>query len=100
MSERATRPTPPGTWPLLVSGAQSLLLVPAYFLGIVVPPWLAIVGAFLFTLVAIGALLWSYATYLRREKPRDRGVPLAGIPLGVIAVVVSALVLVPAALAR
>ncbi|MDO7881679.1 hypothetical protein [Antiquaquibacter soli] len=94
------RPTPAGTWPFIISGAQLLLLVPAYFLGQVVPPWLAIAGALLFAGVAIAALLWSWSFFARRSKRSDRGIPMAGVAIGVIVVLLSALLIVPAALAR
>ncbi|MGX5681174.1 hypothetical protein [Schumannella luteola] len=101
MTEPAdSRPTPPGTWPFLVSGAQLLLLTPAYFLGQVVPPWLAIGGALVFAAVAIGALIWSWSFFVRRTKRSDRGIPMAGTAIGVIVVILSALLIVPAALAR
>lgn len=94
----AKRPTPPGTWPLLVSGALLLLLTPAYFLGQVVPSWLAIVGAVLFLLVAVGALAWSWFVFVGVRSTPARGVPIAGIAIGVIPAVVAALLLLPAAI--
>ena len=93
------RKTPPGTWPLLISGAQLLLLTPAVLLGYVIPGWLAIVGAVAFTAIALGAFLWSWAVFLRVRGTRASGVPIAGIALGFIAGVVSAGVLLPQALA-
>ena len=89
------RKTPPGTWPLLISGAQILLATPAVLLGDVVPRWLAIGGAAAFTAVAFAALLWSAAVYLRVRGTSARGVPIAGIALGLIAVAVSAGAILP-----
>jgi hypothetical protein len=89
------RKTPPGTWPLLTSGAQLLLVTPAVLLGYVIPQWLAIGGAVVFTAVAVGAFVWSWAVYLRVRGTPASGVPIAGIALGFIAGVVSAGVLLP-----
>lgn len=92
------RPTPPGTWPLLISGALFLLLVPAYFLGQVVPSWLALVGAVLFLAAAVGALAWSWSVYVSVRSKPARGVPIAGIVVGIIPAVLAALLLLPAAI--
>ncbi|MCU1439814.1 MAG: hypothetical protein JWP85_811 [Rhodoglobus sp.] len=95
----ARKPTPPGTWPLLISGALLLLLVPAMFLAQVVPQWLAIAGAFLFLIAAVASLVWTYLTYVAHRGTPARGVPMAGLVIGVIVVVVAGLVLVPYAMA-
>jgi heme A synthase len=92
------KPTPPGTGPLLISGALLLLLVPAVLLGRVVPQWLSILGAFLFLAVAVAALVWTYRTYSAHRGTPARGVSMAGLVLGVIVVVVAGLVLVPYAM--
>lgn len=95
----ADRPTPPGTWPLLISGALLLLITPAFLLQQVVPDALAIVGAVIFTLVAFAAVVWSFVVFLDQRGRPGRGVPIAGLIVGVIVVVTAALALVPLALA-
>lgn len=92
------RPTPAGTWPLLISGALLLVLTPAYFLGQVVPPWLALVGAVLFLVAAVGALAWSWFVYVSVRSTPASGVPIAGIAIGIIPAVIAALLLLPAAI--
>ena len=92
------RPTPPGTWPLLTSGALALLITPAYFLGQVVPSWLAVAGAAVFLVVAVGALAWSWFVYVGVRSKPARGVPIAGIAIGIIPAMLAALLLVPAAI--
>jgi hypothetical protein len=93
------RPTPPGTWPLLISGALLLLVTPAVFLGMVVPDWLSVVGAVLFAVAAVGSFLWSYAVYRQQSGRSSQGVPIAGLIIGGIVAVVAALVIVPYGLA-
>jgi hypothetical protein len=83
---------------LLISGALFLVVVPALFLGQVVPEWLAVAGAFLFLFAAIAALVWSYRVYLVNRTTPGRGVPLTGVILGVLVVVLAGLVVVPQAL--
>ena len=99
MTDAAKKPTPPGTWPLLTSIALTLVVVPAALLGQVVPQWLAIVGAVVFLGVAIAALIWSYRVYQEHRGTPARGVPIAGVAIGVIPMLAAALVLVPAAMA-
>lgn len=68
-----------------------LLLAPVALLGQVVPQWLSLVGFLLFIVVAFAALAWSFIVFVRVEKSSARGVPIAGIAIGVVVVVVSAL---------
>lgn len=97
MSE-TSKPTPIGTWPLLISLALLLGLVPLVFAFAVVPQSLAIAGAVLFAAFAVGALALSYVLYLKTRNTKARGVPIAGVALGVIAVVLAFLSVLPAAL--
>lgn len=92
------RPTPAGTWPLLISGALFLLTVPAVLLGSVVPVWLATTGALLFTGAAVAAVVWSYRVYQQHRETSARGVPIAGLIVGLIVVMMAGLVVVPAAM--
>ena len=67
-----------------------LLCTPAILLGQVVPAWLNIAGAFLFLAVALAAVVWSYVVFTRVRATSARGVPIAGLILGVMAVVLAA----------
>lgn len=90
------RTTPPGTWPLLVSGAQFLLFVPAVFLGQVVPDALSLLGSLVFGLVSLGAVIWSYSLYRAHKGSSNSAIPLTGVIIGLIVAVLSATVLLPA----
>lgn len=100
MTVAAKKPTPKGTWPLLISGVLLLLTTPAYFLGQVVPGWLAIVGAVLFLTAAVVSLVWSYILLVQLRGSSARGIPIAGVAIGVISVVLAAMIILPAAVAR
>lgn len=93
------RPTPPGTWPLLISGALLLLVTPAVLLGMVVPDWLSAIGGLLFGVLAVGSFIWSYLVYRQERGRPTRGVPIMGIIIGAIVAVVAALLVVPYSLA-
>lgn len=83
------RETPPGTWPLLLGLALTLLLTPAVFLGLVVPDWLAAVGAWLFLALSVVALAWSWIVFVRTRGTPAAGVPIAGTVFGVLAVLLA-----------
>jgi hypothetical protein len=80
------RETPAGTWPLLLGIALVLLITPAVLLGLVVPAWLAAVGAWLFLALAVLALAWSWIVFLRTRGTPAVGVPIAGLVFGVLSV--------------
>ena len=93
------RPTPVGTWPVIVAGALLLAITPITFTFIAIPRWLAITVAVVFAAAGIWALATSFVLLWRTWGKPSQGVPIIGCVLGAIVVTVTLAVTVPLAFA-
>ena len=88
------RPTPVGTWPVIVAGALLLAVTPITIALVAFPRWLAISVAVVFAVAGVWALATSFVLLWRNWR-KDWGVPIIGCILGAILVTVVLLVTVP-----
>ena len=93
------RPTPVGTWPVVVAGALLLAVTPITIALVAFPRWLAIASAVVFAVAGVWALATSFVLLLRTWGTRAWGVPIIGCVLGSIVVTVTLAIMVPLAFA-
>jgi hypothetical protein len=94
-----TRPTPAGTWPVIVSGALLLAVTPLTIAFVAFPRWLAITVAVVLAAAGIWALATSFVLLWRTRGTPAQGVPIIGCVLGAILVTVTLAITVPLAFA-
>ena len=94
------RPTPPGTWPVVVALGLLIVLAPITIALVAMPAWLAIAIAVAFAVGGTWALATSFVLLWRAWGTKGTGIPIIGCVLGAILVPVVLTVMVPLALAQ
>jgi hypothetical protein len=94
-----TRPTPVGTWPVIVAGALLLSITPITIAFVAFPKWLTMALAVIFAVAGIWALATSFVLLWRTHGTHAQGVPIIGCVLGSIVVTVTLALMVPMAFA-
>ncbi len=93
------RPTPAGTWPVIVAGALLLSITPITIAFVAFPMWLTVTLAVIFAVAGIWALATSFVLLWRTHGTHAQGVPIIGCVLGSIVVTVTLALMVPMAFA-
>jgi hypothetical protein len=91
------RPTPVGTWPVIVAGALLLSMTPITIAFVAFPKWLTMALAVIFAVAGIWALATSFVLLWRTHGTHAQGVPIIGCVLGSIVVTVTLALMVPMA---